>query len=239
MKNMSQVDYCVEISDTGFENFKSFMKGQITMKFAIRLVLLTILALALSVALVSAQEEEMAPEGALIQAGETFTLEDMGDETYTLTVSGVAATTPLIFGDATGGFVTADLLVDWLATGTAAPVELRFQFGDPASVLYDYTVSANAIPAGEFEDGTVVYTLTDVEVTYFELGGTAPDAAEVLEGDKPDLEAVAEAGEYIYVALYVGVDADFIAAISQARLDRLMGARPSSIGGSCIPNVTC
>ncbi len=211
------------------------------MKFAIRFVLLIILALALSVALVSAQEEEVT--GTFVQGATTFTLEDMGDDTFTLTLSGVAGTTPLIFGDFTGGFMTTDLLTDWLATGVAVPVELRFQYGNPADTLFDYTIAANAIPVGEFADGTVSYLLSDVEVSFVEIAGTAPDAAVVVEGDKPNLATLIEDGDYVdsltYVAVYVSVDLAFIDALAAARVDRLNDARPSSVGGSCIPKVTC
>lgn len=224
----------------GFENFESFMKGKIAMKFAIRLVLLAIFALTMSVALVSAQDEVT---GLLVQGASTFTLEDAGDDTITLTLEGVANTTPLIYDMATGGFLTVELLTDWLATGIAAPIQLRFQYGNPAATLYDYTITANAIPAGEFADGIAIYSLSDVEVAFTEIAGTAPDAAAIVEGDKPNLADLIEDGEYAtlltYVAMYVAVDLDFIDALAGARVERLNTARPSSVGGSCIPNVTC
>lgn len=211
------------------------------MKVVTRFVLLAIFALAMSVIFVNADEAPMT--GAFIQGASTFTLEDAGDETFTLTLEGVANTTPMVFGLSTGGFLTGELVVDWIATGVTAPVQLRFQYGNPASSLYDYTITANAIPAGEFADGVVVYTLSDVEVSFVEIAGTAPDAAQVEEGDKPDLATLIEEGDYAssltYVALYVAADIDFIDALALARVERLNKARPSSVGGSCIPKVTC
>lgn len=210
------------------------------MKYAIRFVLLAIFALAMSVALVSAEDEVT---GLLVQGASAFTLEDAGDDTITLTLEGVANTTPLIYGMATGGFLTVELLTDWLATGIAAPVQLRFQYGNPAATLYDYTITANAVPAGEFADGIAIYSLSDVEVTFTEIAGTAPNAVELAEGDKPDLAALIEDGDYaselLYVSFYVAVSGDFVQALSDARVERLSSARPSSVGGSCVPLVTC
>lgn len=217
------------------------------MKFAVRLTILVIFAMAISFGLVSAQDE-MEMNGSFVQAASTYIMTANEDETITLELAGVATATPLMFGEAVGIYPTVDFVADWMSSGLSATVAINFQVGAPVGATeegayVDYTVIADLVPAGEYADGAVAYTVTVVEVIGVSLFGDGPGAVESAELDKAAdallenfVDGVLE-GENI--SLFVTADADFIAALSAARVARLEGARPSGVTGACIPNVTC
>ncbi|MCU0481549.1 MAG: hypothetical protein MUE54_10105, partial [Anaerolineae bacterium] len=160
------------------------------MKFAVRLTILVIFALAISFGLVSAQDATEV-SGSFIQAASTYTMTVNEDETITLELGGVASATPLIItsADASGIFPTADLTADWLASGLSAPATIRFQVGAPVGATeegayVDYTVMAELVPVGEYADGVVSYTVTVVDVMGVSLFGDGPAAVESAELDK-------------------------------------------------------
>lgn len=219
------------------------------MKFAVRLTLLVIFALAISFGLVSAQEATEV-SGSFIQAASTYTMTVNEDETITLELGGVASATPLIItsADASGIFPTADLTADWLASGLSAPATIRFQVGAPVGAIeegayVDYTVMAELVPAGEYADGAVSYIVTIVDVTGISLFGDGPGAVESAELDKAAdallenfVDGVLE-GEVISV--FVDANDAFLLALAEARVTRAEGSRPSGVSAPCIPNVTC
>lgn len=221
------------------------------MKFLIRLVLATVVALALSMIVVTADEEP--PMGQFVQVANEFTLQLVEDNTYTLTLRGVPLTTP-IAGALTGGIPTADLLSDWFAVATALPATVRFQFGNPDRELYDVTLVGAIAPAEVTDfatpreyDGVAVYTFTIAQDGFlgFEITGTSPGTTKVEELTVKEItddllgEAFASDDQLLYVSLYVSFDDAFVEALAQARIERLSGARPSSTGGSCLPKFTC
>jgi len=228
----------------------SYMKGKSHMKFAVRFVLLAIFALALSVGLVSAQEEGSESLGGFVQPATSFIIEENDPGTFNLTLTGVAGTTPIILSTGTSGnFNTAEFLADWTSTGLSARAVIRFQMGNPLEAdedgifLYDFTLVVDIMPVAEYEDGTVVYNGALAEVLATGITGTSPSEIELVEISKPvdALNLFWEEGglEGAEVTVVITATGEFIEAISAARVTRLEGARPSGVSGSCIPNVTC
>ena len=215
------------------------------MKFAIRLTLLAVFALAISVGLVSAQDEV---SGTFVQAASTYTM-TMTDDSLTLHLDGVASVTPLLLSNgAVGGYPTADFLADWIATEMPANALITFQLGNPLEAdetgvyLRDFRVTATLTPV-ESEEG-ITYSVTIVEVASTDIFGDSPSEIEVVETDKAEDALVAyfngeEVLEGENLTVLVVVNTEFVTALSVARVDRLNGARPSGVSGSCIPNVTC
>ncbi|MDX2075990.1 MAG: hypothetical protein SFZ02_06135 [bacterium] len=217
------------------------------MKFAIRLTLLAIFALAISVGLVSAQEVT----GFFVQASTSFTFEE-ADDAYTLTLDGVAGVTTLALSDATtAAFSTGDLVSDWMISDVAVPAVIRFQMGNPqdtdgSNPLRDYTITGELKPTADFAEGVVVYSLTVTSLSISELTGSVSDVAVVqIEDVDKTFEALFEDGVFASddevdgISVVIGVNADFINALTEARLTRAEGSRPSGVTAPCIPNVTC
>lgn len=219
------------------------------MKIAIRFILVTMIALALSISLVSAQEEETL-SASIVQAGSSLVIENV-DDVFTLTLNGVALTTPIVSGDLFGAFPTGDLLSDWFATEISLPATLRFQLGNPDAEIYDFEITGTIIPASELVDpttfeGTATYTFTADSINISEIVGTSPGSTTVTTLDKGDVfddlfvnDVFTSGTDLYYVALSVIVDLEFIDALSDARIERLSGARPTSTGASCLPGFTC